>query len=65
MPLAVIDWVNVLGCAKHSLLVFTGCLGPVIGNYTPNIGEAAKLGSHGGKDYTKVMAISKGKEQRI
>ncbi len=23
MPLAVIDWVNVLGCAKGSLLVFT------------------------------------------
>ncbi len=26
MPLAVIDRVNVLGCAKHSLLVFTDCL---------------------------------------
>jgi hypothetical protein len=25
---------------------------------------AAKLGSHGGKDYTKVMAISRGMEQR-
>ncbi len=24
----------------------------------------AKLGSHGGKDFTKVMAISKGMEQR-
>ncbi len=28
------------GCAKHSLLVFTGCLGQVIVNYTPNVGEA-------------------------
>jgi hypothetical protein len=27
MPLAVIDRVNMLGCAKHSLLVFTDCLG--------------------------------------
>ncbi len=27
MPLAVIDWVNVLGHAKQSLLVFTDCLG--------------------------------------
>jgi hypothetical protein len=26
--------------------------------------ESAKLGSHGGKDFTKVMAISKGMEQR-
>ena len=26
--------------------------------------KSAKLGSHGGKDYTKVMAISKGREQR-
>jgi hypothetical protein len=40
MPLAVIDQVNVLGCAKHSLLVFTDCLGWAIGNYTPNVGEA-------------------------
>jgi hypothetical protein len=40
MPLAVIDRVNVLGRAKCSLLVFTDCLGQVIGDYTPNIGEA-------------------------
>jgi hypothetical protein len=36
----VINKVNVRGCAKHSLLVFTGCLGQVIVNYTPNVGEA-------------------------
>jgi hypothetical protein len=40
MPLAVIGQVNVLGHAKHSLLVFTDCLGQVIGDYTPNVGEA-------------------------
>ena len=40
MSLAVIDRVNVLGHAKCSLLVFTDHLGRVIGNYTPNIGEA-------------------------
>jgi hypothetical protein len=40
MPLAVTDWVNVLGRAKHSLLVFTDLLGQAIGNYTPNVGEA-------------------------
>jgi hypothetical protein len=40
MPLAVIDWVNVLGCPKHSLLVSTDCLGQVIGGYTPNVGKA-------------------------
>jgi hypothetical protein len=26
--------------------------------------KSAKLGSHGGKDFTKIMAISKGMEQR-
>jgi hypothetical protein len=36
----MIDWVNVLGCADSSLLVFTDCLGQAIGNYTPNVGEA-------------------------
>ncbi len=41
MPLAVIDRVNVLGHAKGFLLVFTGCLGRAIGNYTPNDGEAS------------------------
>ncbi len=41
-PLAVIDRVNVLGRAKHSLLVFTDCLGWAIGNYTPNVGEAGE-----------------------
>ena len=40
MPSAVIDQVNVLGCAKHSLLVFTDCLDWAIGNYMPNVGEA-------------------------
>ncbi len=40
MPLAVTDWVNVLGHAKRSLLMFTDCLGQAIGNYTPNVGEA-------------------------
>jgi hypothetical protein len=40
MPLAAIDRVNVLGHAKHSLLVFTDCLGPAIGDYTPYVGEA-------------------------
>ncbi len=40
MPLAVIDRVNVLGCAECSLLVFTDCLGWAIVNYTPNVGEA-------------------------
>jgi hypothetical protein len=39
MPLAVIDWVNVLGRDKRSLLVFTDRLGRVIGNFTPNVGE--------------------------
>jgi hypothetical protein len=29
-----------LGCAKLSLLVFTDCLGQVIGDYTPNVGES-------------------------
>jgi hypothetical protein len=32
MPLAVIDCTNVLGCAKCSLLVFSDCLGLVIGD---------------------------------
>ena len=40
MPLAVIDRVNVLGCAERSFLVFTDSLGWAIGNYTPNVGEA-------------------------
>jgi hypothetical protein len=39
MPLAVIDRVNLLGHAKHSLLVFTDCHGQVIGDYTPTAGE--------------------------
>jgi hypothetical protein len=34
MPLTVIDHVNMLGRAKHSLLVYTDC------NYTPNVGKA-------------------------
>jgi hypothetical protein len=32
MPLAVIDQVNVLGCAERSLLVFTDCLSRAIGD---------------------------------
>ncbi len=40
MPSALIDPVNMLGHAEHSLLVFTDCLDQVIGNYTPNVGEA-------------------------
>jgi hypothetical protein len=40
MPLAVIDLVNVLGCAERSHFVFTDRLGWAIGDYTPNIGEA-------------------------
>ena len=42
MLLAVIDQVNVLDHAKCSLLVFTDHLGWgwVIGDYTPNVGEA-------------------------
>ncbi len=40
MPLAVVDQVNVLGCAEHSLLMLTDCLGWAIGNYIPNVGEA-------------------------
>jgi hypothetical protein len=39
MPLAVIDWVNVLGCAKGSFLVFTDCLSQGIGDYTLNVVE--------------------------
>jgi hypothetical protein len=35
MPLAVIDQVNVLGCAERSLLVFTDRLGWAIGDYGP------------------------------
>jgi hypothetical protein len=40
MPLAVIDHVNVLGRTKWLMLVFTDCLGRVIGNYTPTVNEA-------------------------
>ena len=35
MPTAVIDRVNVLGCAERSLLVFTDRQGRVIGDYAP------------------------------
>ncbi len=42
MPLAVIDHVNVLGRTKWSMLVFTDCLGRVIGNYTPTVNEAGE-----------------------
>ena len=35
MPSAVIDRVNVFGCTKRSMLVFTDRLGRVIGDYTP------------------------------
>jgi hypothetical protein len=39
MPLAVIDHVNLLGHAERSLLVFPGCHGRVISDYTPTAGE--------------------------
>jgi hypothetical protein len=39
MPLAAIDRVNLLGHAKHSLLVFTDCHRQVIGDYTPPVGK--------------------------
>jgi hypothetical protein len=39
MPLAVINRVNVLGCAERSLLVFTDRLGHAVGDYTPNVGK--------------------------
>ncbi len=39
MPLAIIDHVNLLGHAKHSLLVFTDHHGRVIGDYTPTAGK--------------------------
>ena len=39
MSLAVIDHVNVLGCAKHSMLVFIDRLGCAIGNYTPTVNK--------------------------
>jgi hypothetical protein len=42
MPLAVIDHVNVLGRTEWSMLVFTDCLGRVIGNYTPTVNEAGE-----------------------
>ncbi len=42
MPLAVIDRVSVLGRTEQSMLVFTDCLGCVIGNYTPTINEAGE-----------------------
>ncbi len=41
MPSAVINRANLLGHAKHSLLVFTDCHGRVIGDYTPTAGKTA------------------------
>ena len=40
MPSAIIDHVNMLGCTKWSMLVFTDCLGCATGNYTPTVNEA-------------------------
>jgi hypothetical protein len=40
LPLAVINPVNVFGCVKRSMLVFTDCLGQTIGKYTPTVNEA-------------------------
>jgi hypothetical protein len=37
-----IDHVNVLGCAKWSMLVFTDCLSCAIGDYTPTVNEAGE-----------------------
>ncbi len=42
MPLAVINHVNVFGCTKRSMLVFTDCLGRAIGDYTPTVNEAGE-----------------------
>jgi hypothetical protein len=42
MPLAVIHRVNGLGRTKRLMLVFTDCLGRVIGNYTPTENEAGE-----------------------
>jgi hypothetical protein len=42
MPSAVIDHVNVLGCAEWSMFVFTDCLGCAIGDYTPTVNEAGE-----------------------
>ncbi len=39
MSLALIDQVDVLGCAKRSLLMFTERLGQAIWDYTPNVVE--------------------------
>jgi hypothetical protein len=39
MPLAIINHFNVLGHAKHSLLVFTDHHGQVIGDYRPTAGK--------------------------
>ena len=40
MPLAVTNRVSVLGRTERLMLVFTDCLGRVIGNYTPTVNEA-------------------------
>ncbi len=42
MPFAVIDHVNVLGRTKRSMLVFTDCLGRVIGDSTPTANVAGE-----------------------
>jgi hypothetical protein len=42
IPLTVIDHVNVLGRTERSMLVFTDCLGCVIGDYTPTENVAGK-----------------------
>ena len=42
MPSAVINRVNVLGRTEGSMLVFTDCLGRVIGNYTPKENVASE-----------------------
>ena len=44
MPLAVIDRVNVLGHAEHSMLVFTDKHGHAIGKNTPTINKAGAKG---------------------
>ena len=59
MPSSVINCINVLGHAKLSLLVITDCLGPVIGDYTPHVGEASDEDESVVNDlYASVLPVS-------
>jgi hypothetical protein len=57
LPPPCLSYVSILCLFYHHLLLLLLLLLFVIL-------VLAKLGSHGGKDFTKVMAISKGMEQR-